>query len=273
MIQNIQYRRPAPAFSQPEWRSTPFRRYVKGPDQQLFDLGEAITWILAAAEKSKSTPREAAHAEERIGLLEQCLKLNEEYDAWYEQLKKDIQPPHYWPEFATMRNPVDKHGEGRVYPVAFRFPNIFLAKLMVDYWALSIILLSTTFHLYLSLKDPCPPDPGQPEHPAGDKDPQARAAPPIEREIPVPAVAKNPMMIRALADLIAQSMEYCLSSEMGILGSQWALFGLRAALQTYQYFPKSRQLRWLQETHDRISDQKGVKFSKAIAAKRWASKT
>ena len=114
--------------------------------------------------------------------------------------------------------------------------------------------------------------PNQPEHPADDGRAQARANFPRSHTIPPPKVAQTPGMIRSLSDNIAQSMEYCLSKDMGILGSQWALFALRAALQTYRYFPDSKELLWLQAVHDRVSDEKGVKFSRAIAARSWITR-
>ena len=271
MIQDIQYRR-ASTFAQPQWRTSPYRKHVKGPDQKLYDIGSELSTIIADADKSKSMSNNQAFTSKRLTLLEQCQKLNGEIDTWFECLKDEIPPPHYWPEFSNLQNPVDDYENRKTYPVSFRFPNLFIAKVLLDYWGLSIILHSTIFQLYKSLMGESTPRPNRPEHPADGWRAQAKVNLPNSHTIPPPKVAQTPGMIRSLADNIAQSMEYCLSKDMGILGSQWALFSLRAALQTYRYFPDSKELLWLQAVHDRISYEKGVKFSSAIAARSWITR-
>ena len=271
MIQDIQYRR-ASTFAQPQWRSSPYRKHVKGPDQKLYDIGSELSSIIADADKSKFMSCDETFTSKRLALLEQCLKLNGEIDTWFECLEDEIPPPHYWPEFSNLQNPVDASEDRKIYPVSFRFPNLFIARVLLDYWALSIILHSTSFQLYKSLMGENRPRPNRPEHPADGWRAQAKANLPKIHTIPAIKVLQTPGMIRSLADNIAQSMEYCLSKDMGILGSQWALFSLRAALQTYRYFPDSKELRWLQAIHDRISDEKGVKFSRAIAARSWITR-
>ena len=271
MIQDIQYRR-ASTFTHPQWRSSPYRKHVKGPDQKLYDVGSELSTIIADADISKSMSSNQDFTSKRLKLLEQCLKLNGEMDTWFGCLKDEIPPPHYWPEFSNFQNPVDDYEDRKTYPVSFRFPNLFIAKVLLDYWALSIILHSTIFQLYRSLMGEARLQPNRPEHPADDGRAQMRTNLPERHTIPPPKVVQTPRMMRSLADNIAQSMEYCLSKDMGILGSQWALFSLRAALQTYRYFPDSKELLWLQAVHDRISDEKGVKFSRAIAAKSWITR-
>ena len=183
-----------------------------------------------------------AYVSERVALLEECQKLQSKMVAWLEGLNIEIPPPHHWPAFATLRNPVDDLENRRIFPVAFRFPNLFIAKIMLDYWVLSIILNSTTYRLYLTLKGEGRLRPGQPAHPADDWNAKAAAIIINERVISPAELVQSPRVIKAFADNIAQSMEYCLSKEMGVIGSQWALFALRAALQTYRYFPDSKEL-------------------------------
>ena len=271
MIQDIQYRR-ASTFAQTRWQSSPYRNHVKGPDQKLYDIGSELSTIIADADKSKSMSSNEAFTSKRMTLLERCLKLDREMDTWFERLNEEIPPPHYWPEFSNLQNPVDDDQDRKTYPVSFRFPNLFIAKVLLDHWALSIILHSTSLQLYQSLMGGTRPRPDRPEHPADGGRAQATTNIPQNYTVPPPKVAQTPGMIRSLADCIAQSMEYCLSKDMGILGSQWALFSLRAALQTYRYFPDSKELLWLQAVHDRISDEKGVKFSRAIAARSWITR-
>lgn len=270
MIQDIQHRQ-ASALTRAEWQAIPFRQHIKGPDQKLYDIGAEVSSVVSRVENSKSRVilDGQAYVSERVALLEECKKLQIKMAAWLGKLNEEIPPPHHWPESATMRNPVDDLEKRKIFPVAFRFPNLFIAKIMLDYWALSIILDSTTLRLYLTLKGEGNLRPGQAAHLADYWNMDAAASVSNQFVVSRLEVAQSVRIIKKFADNIAQSMEYCLSEEMGVLGSQWALFAFQAALQTYSYFPDSKELHWLQALNDRICDGKGVKFSRMIAATSW----
>lgn len=267
LIQDIQCRQASP-FTRPEWQAIPFRKHIKGPDQKLYDIGAEVSTIItrAGSSRNKGTPDDRAHI---MALLEDCQQLHDKIAVWLENLNKAIPPPHHWTELATMHNPADELENRKVFSVAFHFPNLFIAKIMLDYWALSIILDDTTFRLCLSLKGEGKSPRSQRAHPADDWNVKAAANISNERVVSLPQAAQYPRIMKASADNIAQSMEYYLSREMGVLGPQWALFALRAALQTYRYFPNSKELRWLQAIHDEISDQKGVNLCRIIASTSW----
>ena len=131
MIQDIQYRRVS-TLAQPQWRSSPYRKHVKGPDQKLYDIGSELSTIIADADISRSMSSNQAFTSKSLALLEKCRKLNEEIDTWFECLKDDIPPPHYWPEFSNIHNSIDDHEDRKIYPVSFHFPNLFIAKVLLD---------------------------------------------------------------------------------------------------------------------------------------------
>ena len=266
MIQDLQGRR-ASAFNSPEWQSAPWRKHKKGLDQLLYDIGAELATILADADRSKLIQSNRAFFTERMKHVEDCQKLDDKLEAWYDQLNQDIPSPHYWAEFSNMQNPIDDREGRKIFPIAFRFANIYMAKILIDYWALSILLYSTSLLACQSFTAEMQPH--GPEHPADDQHARAKAAVPRGQGIPAPRISQNPLLIMTMADNIAQSMEYCLLKDMGTLGPQWALFGLRVAMQTYRYSSRNVELQWSKAIHNRICDEKGVKVSRTVAAYEW----
>ncbi|KAI4103802.1 MAG: hypothetical protein L6R37_003605, partial [Teloschistes peruensis] len=266
MIHDIQKRKLS-VLTEPEWQMRPWKNHVKNPDQQLYDVGIDLTRIIASTNTTKSINDSGTFALERAALIEECQNLDARLDGWFQQLNEDIPTPHYWPEFSTMGGSSDNSDPDMAFPVSFHFPNIYVAKLLTDYWAISIILHSTIKLLYQSLAGQTKAH--RPEHPADDQGARARAILPPGCSIPFRKKVADPKLLKSLASNIAQSMEYFLSKDMGILGPQWALFGLRVALQTYRYGPPSKELRWLQSIHDRISDEKGLRYSRILASTSW----
>lgn len=139
----------------------------------------------------------------------------------------------------------------------------------MDYWAVAIIGHSTSHLVYQSFLGTDGSD--RPAHPAHDQHASAGASVLESDALPPPSRVQNSESTKTLADNIAQSMEYYLREDMGMLGPQWTLFALRVALQTYRGFPASIELEWLQAIHIRISDERGVKFSRTIASYKWTN--
>ena len=266
MIQDLQGRK-ASVFTEAEWQMGPWKKFPKGPDQRLCDIGAELATILARADRSKSTQDNLVFGSERLALLEDCCKLEARLEAWYTQLDMEIPAPHYWVEFSHIRNPVDDREGHKVFPTSFHYPNIYIARVLVDYWALSILLYSTSLLTYRSFVGESKTS--GPEHPADSQRAKAKPQLPRGRAVTPPKVCQNPGMIRTCADNIAQSMEYLLSPDMGTLGPQWALFGLRVAMQTYLYSSRGEEHQWSKAIHDMICDEKGLRFSRTIKEYQW----
>lgn len=263
MIQDLQGRK-ASVFTSPEWQSGPWKKHRKGPDQTLYDIGADLATLLADADRCKSMQDGRVLASERVALVKNCGSLESKLEAWFDQLLEDIPAPHYWAEFSNIQNPLDDAEGRKLFPVSYRFPNIFIARILMDFWAISVLLHSTTLVVYRSLTGGT--NPTWPEHPADDK---RTPVLPKHRSMPPPKAIRQRNLLSSLADNIAQCMEYCLGKDMGTLGPQWALFGLRVAMQTYLYTPDYKKHQWLNNIHDRIADERGVKFSKTIATYDW----
>lgn len=257
------------AFAQPTWQTGPWKRYTKGPDQRLYEIGADLTAILASADSFKLKQGNVAFASESITLVQDCRKLEAKLDAWLQEMNGEVPAPHYWAHLSNIANPIDDRENRKIFPISFHFPNISIAKVLMDYWALAIIVYSTSSLIYESFLGADGLD--RPAHPADDQHASARAYVPKGDALPPPSRAQNPGLTKTLADNIAQSMEYCLCKDMGMLGPQWTLFALRVALQSYRAFPASLELEWLQAMHVRICDEKGVKFSRTIASYKWTN--
>jgi len=268
MIQDLQGRK-ASAFTHPDWLSCPWKNYIKGPDQKLYDIGADLTSILASADRFKSTQGNVDNSSEKMALVQDCRKLETKLDAWLQEMNEEIPAPHYWAQFSEIANHIDDRENRKIFPISFHFPNIYIAKVLMDYWALSIIVYSTCGMIYNSFAGT--DRSSGPEHLADDQHALARADVPKGNASPPPTEARKPGLTKTLADNIAQSMEYCLREDMGMLGPQWTLFALRVALQRYRGFPGSVELEWLQAIHERICDEKGVKFSRTIASYKWTN--
>jgi len=268
MIQDLQGRK-ASAFTHPRWQSGPWKNYIKGPDQKLYDIGADLTSILASADRSKLTQGNVAFGSESLALVQDCRNLEAKLDAWLQEMNEEIPAPHYWAQFSNIANPIDDRENRKMFPISFHFPNIYIAKVLMDYWALSIIVHSTSSLIYESFAGTDRLN--RPEHSADDQQTSAWADIPMGDVQPPLTRAQTPGVTKTLADNIAQSMEYCLCKDMGMLGPQWTLFALRVALQRYRGFPASIELEWLKAIHVRICDEKGVKFSRTIASYKWTN--
>lgn len=268
MIHDLQSRKVS-AFAQPKWQTGPWKHYNKGPDQRLYEIGADLTAILAFADRFKSKQGNTAFASERITIVQDCRKLEAKLDAWLQKTNGEIPAPHYWTHFSNIANPIDERENRKIFPISFHFRNLYIAKVLMDYWALAIIVYSTSWLIYESFLGTDGSD--RPAHPADDQHASARTHVSKGDALPPPSRTQNPGLTKTLADNIAQSMEYCLCKDMGMLGPQWTLFALRVALQRYRAFPASLELEWLQATHVRICDEKGVKFSRTIASYKWAN--
>jgi len=268
MIHDLRSRR-ASAFTHPKWQTGPWKNYNKGPEQRLYDIGADLAAILASADRLKTTQGNIALAPESMALVQDCRELEAKLDAWLEELNEEIPTPHYWAQFSDIANPIDDRENRKIFPISFHFPNIYVAKVLMDYWALSIIAYSISFLIHESFAGADRSN--RPEHSADDQRAPARVDTPMGNALPPPAIAQKPGLTKTLADNIAQSMEYCLCQDMGMLGPQWTLFALPVALRRYRRFPDSIELEWLLAIHGRICDEKGLKFSRTLVSNKWTN--
>ena len=269
MMENLATRN-ASFVHEPRWSTEPWEGIAKSADQKLYDLGSELSRILDDADASKLIQDPQLLLNHKISLISQCHDLDIKFGVWYEKLEGEMPSPRYWPRFSRFVNPVDKAGRGKVFPISLEYPNLQTAKTLLDYWVLLIILYSTILITYRTLAGSSGTNEGEhkPEHPADSQRAKVKLCPDRNR-LPALADKYKPPNLFILANNIAQSMEYMLSGDMGVLGSSWALFALKAAIQCYQYRP-GRELQWLQATVEILSLEKGPRLGPVYALANWS---
>lgn len=269
MVENLAMRK-ASFVHEPRWSTEPWEGITKTADQRLYNLGSEVSRILEKADASKLIPDPQQLLKEKITLIAQCHDLVERFDVWYEELEAEMPSPRFWPRFSNVMRPVDKANNERVFPLSFEFANLQTAKTMLDYWTLLILLYSTILITYRTLAGSSGTFESvhKPEHPADSQRAKAKIHPDRSR-LPVLTDKYKPHNLFVLANNIAQSMEYMLSKGTGVLGSSWAFFPLKAAIQCYRYRP-GRELQWLQETIETVSTEERSRLGPVYAMANWS---
>jgi hypothetical protein len=237
-----------------EWRQ---------PDLILFSKGHALGALLQNLDEyAASGPAniDILGLTQRLG---QLLTLDVELQIWYRQLLKVSPSPLYW---RARRRP---QGLG-----AFSFANLQLAHLLLDYWALRLILSVTVATLCRQIPIEESPVKNGSQSPTNSShsDPD---------EIPVQArdVAHFILQAKAehntdgqleLADTIYESLPYCMDVENGISSSQKCLFSARVALFLLQRHPSEKSALY-EELYNDLAVNKGLSWASGVGKtlQRW----
>ena len=75
-----------------------------------------------------------------ITIAQKCDVLLERLSTWLGRLEQAVAGPLYLPKLAIGNNVTDGDHEARLFPVAFYFPAFAVAKAMVLYWIIQIIV-------------------------------------------------------------------------------------------------------------------------------------
>jgi hypothetical protein len=178
-----------------------------------------------------------------FGLLDRCWKLDARFRAFYAALEQKSLGPIYWPELPK-QDELDTEDPdlGRVFPVAFHFPNLEMAHLCIMYWASSAILWSGMAFSYKILEQ-------------FKLDAQLAQFPRLEHRRDVASLARN----------ICQSVEYLMLTEYKVHGKTAAVFPLKVAIETLNDASGcERELKWALNAMGRISGIGGVKLMNHI---------
>ena len=87
-----------------------------------------------------------------IRLLQSCLGLNEQLLAWNEELTRQVNGQLYWIVPSVAHSPADDPVLGRIFPIAFQFPSLGIAQLLLMYWSILVLLYRTIQDLQDRLK-------------------------------------------------------------------------------------------------------------------------
>ena len=247
-------------LAEPDWIQLPWKSRPKTLFDQLLDQIAILADLfiqgcqIEGLESSILLPA-------ILGIIKRCWQIEAELRRVYDALESECQGPLYWPTFSTDDNPADDAVDGKVFPVAFHFPNLFLAFTCMVYWASLILVASILSHMHELLgtlqtqRDAsdgqatascpfCSSDDGSHETCSCDEDhiqatpaPQFDTAqlPPMEPQVDVLSAARN----------ICQSAEYCMQAEMKGLGATVTVIPLMAVLDALPFFPQcKRELAW-----------------------------
>jgi hypothetical protein len=190
MVKSVQYRKASLLKSlvdEMQWWDMQGHLYVKG-----HTLGALMEDLDQYKQSGQADMAAAAQ------YLQRCSKMNADFETWYEQVVKESPSPMFWKSVPPGEEPT------------MMFANLYIAHLMLDYWALRLILTTTIDIICAQVPNTVPDtirkfvDDLTGEH---DRDRQ------IE-------IASNIML----------SISYCMRDDHGIISSQKSLFGGRVAL-------------------------------------------
>lgn len=79
----------------------------------------------------------------RIGLIHRTWAVDSLVESWSELARRESNSSQNWPEFSSVNNPADDPRLGKVFPIAYRFPDIRKARMCLYCWAGRILLQRT----------------------------------------------------------------------------------------------------------------------------------
>jgi hypothetical protein len=213
----------------------PWELLPKTIEQRLFDAMVDVPGIQEEFDMLETITHPHEVFQNRVRLIQRAWAVDSALEKWSELVRQESSPLQYWPEFSLVDNPADDPQLGKVFPIADRFANIRTAQMYLYYWASKILLYRTLRLTYKALREQvndCTAGKGPPA--AGSEDTSCDCCSLAEKEVssednycgkPSCAMAFLPRCPDAStlwenACNIAQSMEYCMSDEMRLLGSQ-----------------------------------------------------
>jgi len=195
----------------------------------LFSKGHNLGALLEDLDRYKKSGAQDLSA--AATYLKRCYALDAEFEQWYGQLATESTLPIYW----TSENEPETE-----------FASISLALLMLDYWALRLILTTTIDIICSQVPEEVPPA--------------------IRAFVDQLKIAHSSVKQVELASNIMLSMPFCMREEHGVSSSQKCLFSGRVALYALRRYPSERLAKYEQTFLD-LQVKKGLKFAQDIDKK------
>ncbi len=254
-------------LSDPEWMELPWKGRVKTPIDQLVDISAGLARILVQGFEIQDLESIVIfHA--AMGLIGRCREMELKLRDFYADFDKGNRGRLYWSKFTTADNSADDVKLGKVFPVAFHFPNIRVAHTCMIYWTTMILLWATLSHLYRvlattelpnevlhGLADNCSQNFADAEssNAACGEDvqlysnqPDFNQLLPLEPRLDVVTAMRN----------ICQSIEYCMQDEMKSIGPQATVIPLMAVIDTLPALPHhGRELAWARAAFEKVKEK------------------
>jgi hypothetical protein len=225
-------------LSDPEWMELPWKGLSKTLHDQIIDVLAGIAKIVGQAFEMASL-ESAKPLSIMPEIVDCCWKMDAKLQQLFEELQRRNLGPLYWSKFSIQTNPVDDLELGKVFPVAFHFPNLRIAHTCMLYWTASMLLWSILSPVYQAL---------------GAVQFDMSRLPVLQQHLDVAALSRN----------ICQSLEYCLQDEMRGLGSAITIIPLHVVIRILRDYPScSRELSWSQAMSQKVAE-KGIRVLKHI---------
>jgi hypothetical protein len=225
-------------LSDPEWMDLPWKGLSKTLHHQVIDVLAGIAKIVGQIyEMAKLESAEPLSIIPTI--VDCCWKLDAKLRQIYKELESRNLGPLYWSKFSTQTNPVDDPELGKVFPVAFHFPNLRVAHTCMLHWTASILLWAILSRMYRAL---------------GAMQFNMSGLPVLEDQLDVASLSRN----------ICQSLEYCMQDEMQGLGPAITIIPLHVVIKILDDYPDySRELSWSRAMAKKMTE-KGIRVLKHV---------
>jgi len=260
MVKSIQYRKKSilkDMIDKIEWRQRDMLLYSKGHTLGAL-LQNLDLYVLSGPENIS-----ILGLTQRLGTF---LALDVELQIWYWQLLQEFPSPLYWPTTSEGND-----------TAAFSFRSLQLAHLMLDYWALGLIVSVTIATLCQQIPHQERPVENGSRSPANSARSEADESSDESRDVLSfvhrAKVDHNGARHMELALRIMESVPFCMDTEHGLSSSQKCLFGARVAMFLLERHPPKKFATY-QAIYNALSINKGLNFAKGIGStlQRWETK-
>ena len=222
-------------------------------EQRLYDRGLDLGALLEDIDKlgklnddrgHESPPTSQPPMDGVQALIKEIARVDDELETWYKKLKDWSSKPLYWEETATSYNN-DSTQSQRV----ISFASLRICHLMLDFWGLHIIVSSIMTTLFSRLP------------------PAVQTMPPLQ---PFKQRVTRHSIDHTLeiANTILDGARYSLRDDMGLVGPQRSMFGIRVALFFYRITPGEefhRQRIKCEQLMYELANIKGLKFARDLS--------
>jgi hypothetical protein len=267
-----------PSFlSTPLWMEGPFRVQPKRPVDRIIDcLCQAPAIYKDAEAFENSAPLK--QLEFHIGCITKCWEMDSILQEVYDDLGKEFPSPMYWSVLATEPNPADDPIRGKVFPVAYHFPNLIVARSLMLYWSSRLLVWTGFFFLYSGILNieieaaeaRCS---NYPDCAVFDDD-MCHCRYLVEKSTGWYQYDQSRLRpldgrkdLRLLTYNVCQSVEYCLNNGVPLFGSWSVSTPLSFVYETTKNFPDfERELAWMEATLRKLQENglRIIKYSTTI---------
>ncbi|MCJ1388276.1 hypothetical protein MMC18_001121 [Xylographa bjoerkii] len=259
--------RKASFFGSETWATQPWGREPKSVPQKLYDKGFALAALLEEMDTARQLTDNVTPAERIVRYLSRCLEIDNELEAWYQELLEDSPSPLYWiqPTNEKVRNDVQNSSTTNINDTMFEFASLHLAHVTMNYWAIRIILSSAVAGIcknvpqgIFNMRD------GRPEN--DPKVADERYSSSYSAKSFIEAMASRYCIDQriGLASSIVLSVPYCMDENMGLFGSQKTLFPLGTTLSVLETMPGEESAR-CRKLYQQLTTKKGLRFAQIQA--------